>query len=126
MAVRQVLMNQDTFPYYDNSVLYGHEKVEPAPPRGSINLNPVTKYTGIFATLVQSHKIAKKKSDMIEISRLRGSAPSSVAVPNNLPKLNAYKSRQTSSRGNRFYLEKCLLERNLKNSDNDSEFIHSV
>ena len=63
---------------------------------------------------------------MIEISRLRGSAPNSVALPNNLPKLNAYKSRQTSSRGNRFYLEKCLLERNLKNSDNDSEFIHSV
>ena len=126
MAVRQVLMIQDNFPYYDKSVLYGNNKVDPAPPRGSINMNPVTNYTGIFAHLVESHKVAKKKSDQIEISRMRGSAPSSVAVRNDLSKVKVYRSKQTSSRGNRYYIEKCLQEGEMKKPNYDSEFVHSI
>ena len=126
MAVRQVLMIQDNFPYYDNGVLYGNNKVDPAPPRGSINLNPVTNYTGIFAHLVQSHKVAKKKSDQIEISRMRDSERSSEAIHHDLSKVKVYRSKQTSSRGNRYYIEKCLQEREMKNPNYDSEFVHSI
>lgn len=54
-------MHSDSFPYSNRGVLYGNEKLEPVAPRGSVNLNPVKKYTGLFAQLVVSHKAAKKR-----------------------------------------------------------------